>query len=91
MPFVHLHNRSQYSLLDGAWSPTALVNRAAELQMPAVALTDTCNLYGAYEFFKAAKGAGISQVVLDRSGARYHAGGKVGALAHAVREAGINF
>ena len=40
---------------------------------------------------EAAKGAGISQVVLDRSGARDHAGGKVGALAHAVREAGINF
>ena len=62
MPFVHLHNRSQYSLLDGAWSPSALAARAAELEMPAVALTDTCNLYGAYEFYKAAKGAGVQPV-----------------------------
>lgn len=40
---------------------------------------------------EAAKGAGIKQVVFDRSGARYHTGGKVGALAQAVREGGVIF
>ncbi len=62
MPFVHLHNRSQYSLLDGAWSPSDVAKAAAEAQMPAVGLTDTCNLYGAYEFYKATKGAGVKGV-----------------------------
>ena len=62
MPFVHLHNRSQYSILDGAMRPGDIVNRAQELSMPAVALTDTCNLYGAVEFYKAAKSKGIHPV-----------------------------
>ena len=47
MGFVHLHNRSQYSILDGAMQPGELVSRITELEMGAVALTDTCNLYGA--------------------------------------------
>ena len=62
MAFVHLHNRSQYSLLDGAMAPAELAERAGELEMPAVALTDTCNLYGAWEFFKGCKGAGVQPV-----------------------------
>jgi DNA polymerase III subunit alpha len=62
MGFVHLHNRSQYSILDGAMRPGELVGRATELEMGAVALTDTCNLYGAVEFYKAAKSAGIHPV-----------------------------
>ncbi len=62
MAFVHLHNRSQYSILDGAMRPGELVARAKALDMHAVALTDTCNLYGAVEFYKAAKGAGIHPV-----------------------------
>jgi hypothetical protein len=62
MGFVHLHNRSQYSILDGAMRPGELVNRVTELEMGAVALTDTCNLYGAVEFYKAAKGAGVHPV-----------------------------
>ena len=63
MGFVHLHNRSQYSILDGAMRPGELVDRVTELDMGAVALTDTCNLYGAVEFYKAAKGAGIHPVI----------------------------
>lgn len=62
MPFVHLHTRSQYSILDGAMRPSEIVSRAQELDMKAVALTDTCNLYGAVEFYKAAKSKGIHPV-----------------------------
>ncbi len=62
MAFVHLHNRSQYSILDGAMRPGEIVERACELEMGAVALTDTYNLYGAVEFYKAAKGKGIHPV-----------------------------
>jgi len=62
MAFVHLHNRSQYSILDGAMRPEEIVNRATELDMSAIALTDTCNLYGAVEFYKAAKSAGVHPI-----------------------------
>ncbi len=62
MAFVHLHNRSQYSLLDGVLSPGDLGPRAAALGQPAIALTDTCNLYGAWEFYKGCKGAGVQPV-----------------------------
>ena len=62
MAFVHLTNRSQYSMLDGAMAPAELATRAGELEMPAVAMTDTGNLYGAYEFMNAAKGAGVHPV-----------------------------
>ena len=62
MAFVHLHNRSQYSILDGAMRPGEIVERAMELNMGAIALTDTCNLYGAVEFYKAAKDKDIHPV-----------------------------
>jgi DNA polymerase-3 subunit alpha len=61
--FVHLVNRSQYSLLDGAMAPAELVARAQAFGQPAVALTDTCNLYGAFEFYKAAKDAGLNAII----------------------------
>ena len=63
MGFVHLSARSQFSLLDGAMSPKALAVRSAELGFPAVALTDSCNFYGAFECWKAAKGAGLDFVL----------------------------
>ncbi|MGH7544991.1 MAG: PHP domain-containing protein, partial [Gemmatimonadota bacterium] len=47
MSFVHLHTHSEYSLLDGANRLDALVERAAEARMPALALTDHGNLHGA--------------------------------------------
>ncbi|MEL6341582.1 MAG: DNA polymerase III subunit alpha [Myxococcota bacterium] len=62
MAFVHLHNRTQYSILDGAVSPAELCGRAAELEMPAVAMTDTCNLYGGVELYKYAKKKGIKAI-----------------------------
>ncbi len=63
MSFVHLHNRSQFSLLDGAMSPEELAARAAALGQPGVALTDTCNLYGAVSFWKACKDAKVHHVI----------------------------
>ena len=63
MAFVHLNNRSQYSLLDGAMAPKRLAGLASGMGMPAVALVDTCNLYGAYEFYTACKGAEVQAVV----------------------------
>ena len=58
-PFVHLHLHSQYSLLDGAIKINPLFERAKALNMPAVALTDHGNLFGAVEFYESAREAGI--------------------------------
>lgn len=61
--FVHLHVHSEYSLLDGASRLQDLVRRAAELEMPALALTDHGVMYGAVDFYKLAKKAGINPVL----------------------------
>ena len=61
--FVHLHNHTEYSLLDGASRIPALVARAAELEMPALAVTDHGVMYGAIHFYKACKDAGIKPIV----------------------------
>src|SRR4249920_2790083 len=62
-PFVHLHVHSEYSILDGACRIPDLVRRAAELEMPAVSLTDHGSMAGAVQLFKAAKGTGVKPVV----------------------------
>ncbi len=62
-PFVHLHCHSHFSLLDGASPIKALVSRAKELGMNALALTDHGNLYGALQFYEACKAEGINPVV----------------------------
>ncbi len=61
--FVHLHNHSDYSLLDGASPIPRMVHRAAELGMPAVALTDHGAMFGAVEFYQQAKKAGIQPII----------------------------
>jgi DNA polymerase-3 subunit alpha len=61
--FVHLHNHTEYSLLDGASRIPALVARAAELEMPALAMTDHGVMYGAIHFYKACKDAGIKPII----------------------------
>ena len=48
--FVHLHLHTQYSLLDGAIRPKELFEEAKKLKMPAVAMTDHGNIFGAVEF-----------------------------------------
>lgn len=63
MKFTHLHTHSHYSLLDGLAKIDDLVNRAKELGMEAIALTDHGNLYGAIEFYKKAKKAGIKPII----------------------------
>ncbi|MBN2288853.1 MAG: PHP domain-containing protein, partial [Candidatus Glassbacteria bacterium] len=62
-PFVHLHNHSDYSLLDGACKVGDLVACAAGMGMPAVALTDHGNMFGAVEFYKKARKAGIKPIL----------------------------
>ncbi len=61
--FVHLHVHTEYSMLDGAARLGALTERAAELGMPAVAMTDHGNVFGAYEFYKKAKTAGVKPII----------------------------
>ncbi|HEY4976340.1 MAG TPA: DNA polymerase III subunit alpha, partial [Gaiellaceae bacterium] len=60
---VHLHVHSEYSILDGACRVPALAARAAELEMPAVALTDHGSLAGAIEFYRQAGKQGIKPVI----------------------------
>ena len=61
--FVHLHVHTEYSMLDGAARLGALTQRAAELGMPAVAMTDHGNVFGAYEFYKKAQAAGVKPII----------------------------
>src|SRR6266851_579271 len=61
--FVALHNHTEYSLLDGASRIPTMVARAAELEMPAIALTDHGVMYGAIHFYKACKDAGIKPII----------------------------
>src|SRR5262245_25676618 len=61
--FVHLHVRSEYSMLDGAARLKDLFAEAARLDMPALAITDHGNLYGAYDFYKQAVATGVKPVI----------------------------
>jgi DNA polymerase-3 subunit alpha len=61
--FVHLHVHSEYSLLDGAARLRKLVERAAGLGFPAIALTDHGNLFGAIDFYQHARAAGIKPII----------------------------
>src|ERR1051326_2916120 len=62
-PFVHLHWHTDYSLLDGACEISKLMDLVVEQKMPAVAMTDHGNLFGAVEFYNSAKAAGIHPVI----------------------------
>ncbi len=61
--FVHLHLHTEYSLLDGAVRIDDLMSKAAELKMPAVAMTDHGVMYGAIDFYKAAREKGIKPIL----------------------------
>ena len=61
--FVHLHLHSDYSMLDGACDVEKLVERVAELGMPAVAMTDHGNIFGTVHFVNAAHKAGVKPIV----------------------------
>jgi DNA polymerase-3 subunit alpha len=61
--FVHLHLHSHYSLLDGATRIPDLVQACKQMGMPAVALTDHGNMFGAIEFYTKAKAAQIKPII----------------------------
>lgn len=63
MSFAHLHVHTQYSLLDGYSNIPQLVQRAKELDMPALAITDHGVMYGVVDFYKAAKAAGVKPIL----------------------------
>ena len=85
--FVHLHVHTEYSMLDGAARLGALTQRAAELGMPAVAMTDHGNVFGAYEFYARAREAGVKPIIgieayfapnisrFERKGVTFYGGG----------------
>jgi len=62
-PFVHLHLHTQYSLLDGAIRLDDLISKAKSLDMPAVAITDHGNMFGAAEFYLKCKKAGVKPLI----------------------------
>jgi DNA polymerase-3 subunit alpha len=61
--FVHLHLHTEYSLLDGAIRMKELMKKAAQFKMPAVAMTDHGNLFGAIEFYQEAVRAGVKPII----------------------------
>ncbi|MGD9955543.1 MAG: DNA polymerase III subunit alpha [Candidatus Nanopelagicales bacterium] len=61
--FVHLHVHTEYSMLDGAARLGDLFEEAARLQMPAIAMSDHGNVYGAYDFYKRGKAAGVKPII----------------------------
>ena len=68
MDFSHLHCHTQYSLLDGAARIKTLIGKAKSLEMTALAITDHGNLYGALQFYKAAKAGGMDILDLMKEG-----------------------
>ncbi len=62
-PFVHLHCHTDYSLLDGACEIGQLMDLVVEQKMPAVAMTDHGNLFGAVEFYNKAREKGVHPVI----------------------------
>lgn len=61
--FVHLHNHTEYSMLDGAAKITPMLAEAERLEMPAIGMTDHGNMFGASEFYNAATKAGIKPII----------------------------
>ena len=61
--FVHLHVHTQYSLLDGACLLERLVNKAVEYKLPALAITDHGNLFGAIKFYNLCIKSGVKPII----------------------------
>ena len=61
--FVHLHVHTEYSMLDGAARVGELMDEAVRQKMPAIAMTDHGNVFGAFDFYKSAKKAGIKPII----------------------------
>ena len=94
--FIHLHNHSHYSLLDAACTIDDLIKASTEQNMPAFALTDHGVMFGAVEFFRKAKAAGIKPIIgnemymvtrgsrFDRNSSETHPEGKRHGYNHLV-------
>ena len=63
VPFVHLHCHTDYSLLDGACEITQLMKLAERQEMPAIAITDHGNLFGAVQFYNEGKARGVKPII----------------------------
>ncbi len=63
LTFVHLRNHTEYSLVDGIIRIKPLIKQAAELSMPAIAVTDQSNLFAAVKFYRAATSAGVKPII----------------------------
>ena len=61
--FVHLHVHTEYSMLDGAARIGDLMSEVAKQEMPAIAMTDHGNVFGAFDFYKSAKKAGVKPII----------------------------
>ncbi len=61
--FVHLHNHTEYSMLDGAAKIAPMLAEAQRLEMPAIGMTDHGNMFGASEFYNVATEAGIKPII----------------------------
>ena len=84
MSFCHLHLHSHYSLLDGANRIGDLIKEAKKQEMPALALTDHGNMFGAVQFHDAAQEAGIKPIIgcevyVARDGRKLKSGGSANA------------
>ena len=63
MSFVHLHNHTHYSLLDGLTKIDELIGRAKEQGSPAIAITDHGVMYGVIEFYEKCQKAGVKPII----------------------------
>src|ERR1700704_2022303 len=86
--FVHLHLHTEYSLLDGAIRMKELMKKATEFEMPAVAITDHGNLFGAIEFYQEAQKAGIKPIIGCEA---YMAPGSIKDRPNNMRDAAYHF
>jgi DNA polymerase-3 subunit alpha len=86
--FVHLHLHTEYSLLDGAVRMKELMKKAVEFEMPAVAITDHGNLFGAIEFYQEATKAGLKPIIGCEA---YMAPGSIKDRPNSQRDAAYHF
>ncbi|MBN1494012.1 MAG: DNA polymerase III subunit alpha [Candidatus Omnitrophica bacterium] len=86
--FVHLHNHTQYSLLDGGCKVDDFLDRAVELKFPAIAITDHGNMFGVIDFYKKAMAKGIKPIIGMEAYVAY--GSRFDKSTHGIKEAAFH-